>query len=127
MASKADEYKDKVAVAGYKEMTRKVGVLSRISVRQLLGTRPEADSRTEYMTGLAMKTSLAVVQTEVLLELALTKLGVTREDFLKAMMEKMAETVKDLEEDLCVTSWDQAGNPIFDLEKYAQRSATWPK
>lgn len=127
MPSKAEQYKNQVVVANYKEMTRKVGVLSRISVRQLLGTRSEADSRTEYMTTLEMRVNMSLMQIEALLELAISKLGVSRDDFLKAMTDKMKETVKTLEEDFCVTSWDDTGNPIFDLAKYAERTKLWPK
>jgi hypothetical protein len=127
MGKKAEEYKNQAAVINYKEMTRKVGVLSRITVRQLLGTRPETDPRTEYMTTLEMRVIMSGMQQEVLLELAITKLGLSRDDFLKAMTEKMQETVKAFEDDLCVQDWDDAGNPIFDLAKYAERTKLWPR
>lgn len=127
MGKKAEQYKNLALVEQYREMTRKVGVLCRIAVRQLLGTRPEGDARTEYMTARDMQIEVMLAQQEAILELALTKLGVDREDFLKAMTENMAKAVKAKEEDFGVTSWDDTGNPIFDLAKYAARTNLWPR
>ena len=65
MGKKADEYKNKVLVENYKQLNRKLVTLSGIGVRQLLGTRPEADSRTEYVTKLALKIDATAAMTEV--------------------------------------------------------------
>jgi hypothetical protein len=127
MGKKADEYKNKVLVENYKQLNRKLVTLSGIGVRQLLGTRPEADSRTEYVTKLALKIDATAAMTEVVLELMLSKLEISRDDFLQLMTEKLEQAVKDLEEDFCITSWNDDGQPIFDLEKYAQRSQMWPR
>jgi hypothetical protein len=127
MGKKADEYKNKVLVENYKQLNRKLVTLSGIGVRQLLGTRPEADSRTEYVTKLALKIDATAAMTEVVLELMLSKLEISRDDFLQLMTEKLEQAVKDLEEDFCITSWNDDGQPIFDLAKYAQRSQMWPR
>lgn len=128
-AKTKQEDKDRQAqyLENYGEMVRKVQVLSRLGIRQFIGTRPDGDPRAVYLTGLETFRNLANVHLEVITALAIKKLGVSRDDFLKLQAEELANQVKVMEEDLAVKSWDQAGNPIFDLPAYMKRTIGWPK
>jgi len=127
MAKKSEQYKNEAYVVNYKEMTRKVGVLSRISVGQFLGTRPEGDPRVDYLAAAECTKNLVNVQVQALLNMAVTKLGIPREEFMQVMAEEMDKYLKAIETDLCVTGWDDKGNPILNLKAYAERTRLWPK
>lgn len=127
MGKKSEQYKDEAYVANYKEMVKKLQVLSRVAVRQFLGTRPDGDPRLEYMANIEAFVNLANVQLEVLLGLTVQKLGIPREDYLKAQTTSITTQIQTMEKDLAVKSWDQSGNPVFDLQAYLERTALWPK
>ena len=124
--SKKEQYQNEVYLANYKEMVKKLRVLSKVAVRQFLGTRADGDPRLEYMTDLEAFKNLANVHLEVLVELTIKKLGITREDYLKVHGDQLAAQLKTMEQDLAVKSWDESGNPIFDLATYRERTKLWP-
>ena len=109
----------------YKEMVGRLQALSRVAVRQFLGTRPSAAPPLEYLVGRETVLNLSQVQLQVLLTLVAQKLGIPREDFLRVSREELAKQVTLMEEQLCVTGWDH-GNPIFDLPAYRERTKLWP-
>lgn len=125
--SPKEQYQNEVYLANYKEMVKKLRVLSKVAIRQFLGTRADGDPRLEYMTDLEAFKNLANVHLEVLMELTIKKLGITREDYLKVHGDQLAAQLKTMEQDLCVTGWDSAGNPTFDLKAMAERTRLWPK
>ena len=126
MAKKSQQYKDEAYVANYKEMVKKLRVLSKVAVRQFLGTRADGDPRLEYMTDLEAFKNLANVHLEVLMELTIKKLGITKEDYLKAHVRFLNAQIQTMEKDLAVTGWDEKGSPIFDLAAYRERTKLWP-
>ena len=113
-------------VESYRKMVEKLNTLSRIAVKQFLGSRPADDPRVVYLAGMETFRNLANAQLEVLVRLATEKLGVKREEFLQMSNEEMDKQVKAMEEDLRVTGWDNAGQPIFDLQAYRERTIGWP-
>lgn len=125
MTSKPLKGKEKEAAEGYleefRDMLRKVDILSQVETRQLMGTRPEGDSRVEYLTALESFKNLANVQLQVLIRLAMGN-----KDFLAIFAEELGEQVEHMESDLCVAGWDASGNPVFDLQEYRKRTAGWP-
>jgi hypothetical protein len=127
MSKKDEKQQQQDYLENYRNLVQRLHTLSRLSVRQLMGTRPTGDPQTDYMTGLEAFKNLANVHLEVLMELTIKKLGMSKEDFLKLQAEQLAGQITAMEQDLCVTGWDGNGNPIFDLAKYAERTALWPK
>jgi hypothetical protein len=127
MAKKQVEKQNEALLGTYKQMLEKLKVLSKISARQFLGTRADDDPRLVYLTDLETFKNMANVHIEVIMEFIIKKLKVTREEFLKAQTDLISSQVATMETDLCVTGWDQQGNPLFDLAKYAERTRTWPK
>lgn len=127
MSKKSQQYKNEAYVANYKEMVKKLRVLSKVAVRQFLGTRADGDPRLEYMTNMEAFMNLAYVHLEVLMEMTIKKLGITKEDYLKAHGDQLATQIQTMEKDLAVEGWDEKGNPIFDLPRYAERTKSWPK
>jgi DNA polymerase III delta prime subunit len=118
-----------IFVSSYAELIRKLDKLNKIAAQELLGALPDDDPAIIYISDLSMRSLISTVQAEALAELLLTKFGKMpdiRDDFLRVMTDKMQETVKDLEGDLCVTAWDETGNPLFDLKKFMDRVSTWP-
>ncbi len=127
VSKKTEEKKNLYLLETYKAMVGKVHALSKVSVRQFLGSRDEGDPRVEYLTDLEAFKHLANVHLEVIMDLCIKKLGITKEEFLKSQSELISSQVESMEKDLCVTGWDQQGNPLFDLPKYAERTKLWPK
>jgi len=127
MSDKDEKTKTEAYMGEYMAMVRKLQVLSRMACRQLLGIRPDGDPRLEYLAGLETFKNMANAQLEVVMELVIRKLGISKEDFLKLQREKLASQIKAMEEDLCVTGWDKQGNPLFDLPRYVERTKSWPK
>lgn len=127
MSKKDQEKKELALLENYRDMVGKLRCLSKISVRQFLGSRAEGDPRVDYLTDLEAFKNLANVHLEVIMELIIHKLGVTKEEFLKAQSDHVTKQVEFMEKDLCVTGWDQQRNPLFDLARYAERTAKWPK
>jgi len=124
--TKSDQNKDEAYVANYKEMVKKLRGLSRVSVRQFLGTRADTDPHVEYLTDRDTFENLANVHLQVLMELTIKKLGISKEDYLKVQIDQLAIQIQAMEKDLCVTGWDASGNPIFNLVAYRERTKTWP-
>ncbi len=127
MNKKAEKTEQQDYLENYRNMVTRLHALSRLAVRQLIGTRASDDPQAEYVTGLEAFKNLANVHLEVLMELTIKKLGISKDDFLKLQGEQLANQIAAMEQDLCVTGWDGNGNPIFDLAKYAERTARWPK
>jgi len=126
MSKKSDQYKNEAFMTNYKEMVRKLRVLSKFAVRQFLGTRVDDDPRLEYLTDIEAFKNLANVHLEVMMALTIKKLGLSKEDYLKAHGDQLAEQLKTIEQDLCITGWDDKDNPIFDLPAYRERTKLWP-
>ncbi len=126
MAKKDKKEKKPDFMIGYRENIRKLQILSRLATQKFLGSRPAGDPRQDYLLGIEAFKNLSNVYLEVIMELMISTLGIPKEKFLELMEKKLGEQVKSIEQDLCVTSWDAAGNPIFDLKKYAEKTKTWP-
>jgi hypothetical protein len=106
-------------------LSQRLSALSRLSIRQFLGNRSPEDPRFQYLASLEATTNLANVQLEVVLEL-LSQLF-PKEKFREAQVRRLAAKVTEMEEDFCVTSWDDNGSPIFDLTKFTERTKSWPQ
>jgi hypothetical protein len=127
MSKKDREKKEQALLEEYRNMVKKLRALSKISVRQFLGSRADGDPRVEYLTEIEAFKNLANVYFEVIMGLTFTKLGVSKEEYLKINCEQLSNQLKTMEQDLCITGWDQQGNPLFDLVRYAERTSNWPK
>lgn len=118
--------KQQAYLENYEKMVRKLHLLSRIYIRQFLGTRPEGDPRVDYLTGLEGFKNLANAQLSGVVRILTMMLGGKKQEFLDILEEELGKQIKAMEEDLAVTSWDAQGNPTFDLQVFRQRTATWP-
>ena len=123
----AEKKKSEQYMANYKELIGKLHTLSRMSVRQFLGTRQEGDPRVDYLTGLESFKNLANVQLSVLLRLATEKLGVKKEDFLAMSEDELKQQIASMAESLAVTGWNEDGTPILDLQAHLEKTASWPR
>jgi hypothetical protein len=112
---------------GYMDMASKIQQLSRLSIREFLGTRPDNDPRVHYLSELETFRHLANVNLTVVMELTIKALGITQADYLKIQNQKLAELLTELQNNLGVTGWDEVGQPLLDLVKYSERTASWPK
>jgi hypothetical protein len=124
MSKKIETKKQEDFLENYRSQVNRLQVLSRLAIRQFLGTRPDGDPRVDYLANLDAFKNLANVHLEVMMELVIKK---SKDDFLKLQGEHLAMQVKAMEQDLCVTGWDNLGNPIFDLPRYMERTKLWPK
>ncbi len=116
-------------VENYREMLRRLGILSRLATRQMLSSRqyPDGDPRVEFVTVLEQFKNMHIAQISVLLRLATEKLGVTREEFLELSQEELVKQVMSMENELCIKGWDTAGNPMLDLAAYREKTRAWPQ
>ena len=126
MGKGSDEKSHEDLVATYKLQVLKLTVLSKVAVRQFMGTRPDGDPRVEYLTNMETFKNLSNVYLEVMMDLISTKLGIPKEAVLKAYHDQLAVHIETLEKDLCVTSYDPQGNPVFDLPSYREMTKEWP-
>lgn len=124
---KEQAYKEQAYMDNYKEMLGKLHILSRMAVRQFLGTRDERDPRVKYLTGVESFKNLANVQLSVLLRLATEKLGVKKADFLAMSEDELKQQIASMEESLAVTGWNKDGTPVLDLQAHLERTKEWPK
>jgi len=113
-------------MADYKEMVSKLHILSRMSVRQFLGTRVDGDPRVDYLTSLESFKNLANVQLSVLLRLATEKLGIKTEAFLALSKDELSQQLKSMEESLAVICWNKDGTPKLDLQAHLKNTQGWP-
>lgn len=119
---KAEEY-----MKHYRDLVAKLHEMSRMNVRQLMGTKAEGDPRVEYLTGLEAFRNVANVQIQVNSRLITDKLGVEREDFLALSQEIMEQQIKSMEEALAITGWKENGKPTLDLKRYGEKTRGWPE
>ncbi len=124
---KTKEKKEQAYMDNYKEMLGKLHILSRMAVRQFLGTRDERDPRVKYLTGVESFKNLANVQLSMLLRLATEKLGVKKADFLAMSEDELKQQIASMEESLAVTGWNKDGTPVLDLQAHLERTKEWPK
>jgi len=110
----------------YKDMVKKLSILSRVAIRQFLGSRPDSDPRVDYMMEFETFKNLANAQISALTRVVTEKLKVKRDDFLAINKEELEKQVKAMEKDLCVTGWTTEGQPNFNLQAYRERTAGWP-
>lgn len=126
MAKKSGTPKDAPSdLAEYKALLGRLMTLSRVSSRQLLGTRPEGEPRGEFIVGIEAFKNLADIQIQVLTVLVMS-LGVKKEDYFRVLVDEFRKHMQEMEKDLCVTGWNDAGQPIFDLQAYRERTLGWP-
>lgn len=111
----------------YTVTARKIAAISRIHSRQFIGTRAEGDPRLTYLVELETTLNILSAQVEVLTTLVTTKLGLNPDVFMKCTEEILESTLTRLQQPLAITSWDEQGNPIFDLVKYKEVTALWPR
>lgn len=119
---KVDEY-----MANYGEMTKKLFILSRMNVRQFLGTRPDGDPRVEYLTQMEAFKNLSNVQLSVLLDAVSNMFGTKGGEFLKRFEEALSQQITSMEESLAVTGWNEDGTPILDLQAHLEKTQSWPR
>lgn len=119
---KVEEY-----TANYNEMINKIKVLSRMNVRQFLGTRQEGDPRVEYLNQMETDRNLANVQVSALLEVVSEMFGSKGGELLKVMKRTLSQQIKSMEESLAVTGWNEDGTPQLDLQAHLEKTANWPK
>lgn len=113
------------ALEVYREATKKLYAMSKVQVRQLMGTQPEDDSRVNYLAGVQCYINLANAQIASLLRLV-KALGIEPEEFMAVQLEEMDKLITALQEDLCIMGWSN-GSPVFDLPAYKERTAGWPE
>jgi len=119
---KLDEY-----MANYGEMTKKLLVLSRMNVRQFLGTRKEGDPRVEYLTQIEAFKNLTNVQLSTLLEVVSKMFGSKGGELLKVFEAALTQQVQAMEESLGVTGWKEDGMPTLDLQAHLENTQGWPE
>lgn len=119
---KIEEY-----MANYNKMFSRLHILSRMNVRQFLGTRQEGDSRVEYLTQMEAFKNLANVQLSTLLEVVSEMFGSKGGELLKVMEQALSQQIKSMEESLAVTGWNEDGTPQLDLKAHLEKTANWPK
>ncbi len=127
MSKSKETQKDQKYLDNFQEMARKLAVMSQIACRQFLGSRPDKDPRLLYLGNMEAFKNLATVQLEVIMELTVGKLGISKEEYMKVHGEHLASRLSEMEKDLCITSWSPEGNPIFDLPAYAEATKSWPR
>ena len=111
----------------YRALATKLETLSKLAVRQFLGTRPEGDPRVDYLAGLEVFMNVATAQLAALNSMMTALLGDNVETFRKAGLAELAEQVESMEKQLAVTGWDEAGNPLFDLQASRELTKRWPE
>jgi len=121
-----EQEKNQAYLEDYREMVRKLYVLSADAVRQFLGTRKEGDPRVEYLTGLEAFKNMANAQVSCLNRLATEKLGVSQEDFMTVAAEELEKQVKTMEKDLAVVGWNEDGTMKLDLQAHLKKTEDWP-
>lgn len=126
---KVEEY-----MANYNQMFNRLHILSRMNVRQFLGTRQEGDprdpygpARVEYLTQMEAFKNLANVQLSTLLEVVSEMFGSKGGELLKVMERTLSQQIKSIEESLAVTGWNEDGTPKLDLQAHLEKTANWPK
>lgn len=119
---KIDDY-----MANYGEMTKKVYILSKMNVRQFLGTRQEGDPRVEYLTQLEAFKNLANVQLSALIEVLTDMLGKKSGVLLRKFEQTLEQQVQSMEESLAVTGWMEDGTPMLDLQAHLGKTGGWPQ
>ena len=113
--------------ANYEEMVNKLKVLSRMNVRQFMGTREDGDPRVNYLTEMEASKNLANVHLSTLLEVVSQMFGSKGGELLKMMEQTLSQQIKSMEETLAVTGWNKDGTPKLDLQAHLERTQTWPK
>jgi len=117
---------DSPYMESYREMVRKLYVLSSAEVRQFLGTRPDGDPRVEYLAGLQSFQNMANAQISCLMRLVTEKLGVSEEDFLAVAAEEIGKQVQTMENELAVVGWNEDGTMRLDLQAHREKTKGWP-
>lgn len=124
---KAQKKKNEEYMENYKALVGKLYTLSRMNVRQFLGTREDGDPRVEYLTGLESFKNLANVQLQVLLGVVYAMVGERKPAVLKMMEEELGKQIESMQEALAVTGWKEDGSPVLDLQKHLANTVSWPR
>lgn len=115
------------ALADYRERAGKLGRMSHVQVRQLMGTQEPGDPRVEYLAGNQFYINLANTQLASLLRVVTDVLHIDPGKFMAIQAEELDKQISLLEEDLCITGWSSEGEPIFDLQAHRERTEGWPE
>lgn len=108
----------------YQRLVARVQALSRVQVRQFLGTRPEDDPRLVYLAQRECYLTLLIFQVQALTELLAPE---TRQKFMTAMLKLVRKAVGDWGKDLGVKDWSTDGQPIFELPVFREKTRGWPR
>ncbi|KKN16226.1 hypothetical protein LCGC14_0978190 [marine sediment metagenome] len=117
---------DNAQMDEYRAQAAKLQALSRLAVRQFLGTRPEGDPRVDYLAGLEAFRNMASAQLAALTMIVTAMLGDNVETLRKASLAELQGQIESMEKDLAVTGWDGEGNPLFDLPASRELTKGWP-
>ena len=110
----------------YRALAAKLETLSRLAVRQFLGTRSEGDPRVDYLAGLEGAKNMLIAQVAALTSMVTAMLGDSVETFRGAGLAELQGQVESMEKELSVTGWDGEGNPLFDLKASFTQTKDWP-
>lgn len=113
-------------MANYKALVTKLCTLSRMNVRQFLGTRADGDPRVDYLAGVESFKNLANVQLQLLLGVVYALVGTKKPEVLKMMEDELGKQIEAMEESLAVTGWREDGTPILDLKAHLEKTQGWP-
>jgi len=121
------EKENEAYLENYKQMIQRLYFVSRFNIRQFLGTRPEGDSRVEYLTILEEFKNLANAQIAGIVRAVTMMLGDKKQEFLDIMAEELANQLKVMEDEVGITSWTAEGQPQFDLQVLREKTKGWPQ
>lgn len=110
----------------YRVKAEKLGKMSQVQVRQLMGSLPPEDPRVACIADIQCYTSLANVQLASMLRVMREVLGVEPVVFMEIQNEELDKQIAEIEKDLCITAWSN-GEPVFDLLAYKERTKGWPE
>jgi hypothetical protein len=111
----------------YRALAAKLETLSRLAVRQFLGTRPEGDPRVEYLAGLEAFKNMATAQLAALTSIVTDLLGEKVVKLQEVGLAELGRQIESMEKDLAVVGWDAEGHPRFDLKALAAQTGGWPE
>lgn len=122
-----EKKKNEAYLENYKQLVERLYCLSRLNVRQFMGTREEGDPRVNYLVGLESFKNLANSQIAGIVRVLTMLLGDRKPEFLEIMAEELASQIKAMEGDVGVKEWAEDGTPRFDLPVLREKTKGWPQ